>query len=94
MEVNEDFVKHIAKVARLELSEEEVKSFVPQLKEILEMFSVIDECDVENVQPSFQPISGEGKLREDIVGECLLQEDVLSLTPHKKDSYFKGPRII
>ena len=94
MKVDKELVKHIADLARLKLSEEEIEKFTPQLKEILESFSKLDEIDVDGVEPSFQPVELKNVMREDKIEECLSQEKALSLVKNKKDGYFKGPRAV
>ena len=94
MEVDRKLLEHVAEVARLKLNEEEIKKFLPQLKEALEFFSKLNEINTDNVKPSFQPVELRNAMREDKEKECLSQDDALSLTEHKKDGYFKGPRAI
>jgi len=94
MQVDEKLIKHVAAVARLNLTDEEVKKFLPQLKEILNAFSKIDEVDTKGVRPSFQPVDLKNQLREDVEKECLSQEEALANSEHKKDGYFKGPRAV
>ena len=94
MELNKDTVKNVAKVARLNLTDKEVKKFTPQLKEILEAFSEIDNVDTKDTKMSIQPVPLKNSLREDIPKDCLSVEDALRNTEHKKDNYFKGPRAI
>lgn len=94
MEVDRKLLEHVAELARLKLSEEEIRKFLPQLKEALEFFSKLKEVDTENVKPSFQPVELKNVMREDKEGKCLSQDDALSLTEHKKDGYFKGPRAV
>ena len=94
MEIDRKILEHVAEVARLKLTEEEIKKFLPQLKEALEFFSKLQEVDTENVKPSFQPVELKNAMREDIEKECLTQDEALSQTEHKKDGYFKGPRAI
>ena len=94
MEVDRKLLEHVAEVARLKLSEEEIKKFLPQLKEALEFFSKLNEVDTNNVKPSFQPVELKNAMREDVEKEGLSQDDALSLTEHKKDGYFKGPRAV
>ncbi len=94
MEVDRKLIEHVAEVARLKLNEEEIKKFLPQLKEALEFFSKLKEINTENVKPSFQPVDIKNVMREDEANQCLSQEDALSLTEHKKDGYFKGPRAV
>ena len=94
MEVDRKLLEHVADVARIKLTEPEIKKFLPQLKESLEFFSKLNDINTDNVKPSFQPIELKNALREDDEKECLSQEDALSLTEHKKDGYFKGPRAV
>lgn len=94
MRVDEELIKHVAEVARLNLTEAEIKKFVPQLKEILNNFSEISKVDTKGVKPSIQPVELKNVMREDKIGSCLTQEEALKNTEHKKDGYFKGPRAV
>ena len=94
MEIDRKLLEHVAEIARLKLTEEEIKKFLPQLKEALKFFSQLQEVDTDNVKPSFQPVELKNVMREDSEKECLTQDEALSLTEHKKDGYFKGPRAI
>ena len=94
MIVTKDLIKKIALQSRLNVSDEQVEGFLPQLREILETFAKLDEVDVKNANPSFHPVEVKNVSREDEVGGCLSQEDALSLTLHKKNGYFRGPRAL
>ena len=94
MKVDKELIKHVAETARLKLTDKEIEKFLPQLKEALEYFSKLNEVKTDNAKPSFQPVEIKNALREDKVGKCLTQEEALSLTEHKKDGYFKGPRAV
>ncbi len=94
MQVDKKLLEHVAEVARIKLSEKEIEKFLPQLKEALEFFSKLKEINTDNVKPSFQPIELKNAMREDEEKQCLSQDDALSLTEHKKDGYFKGPRAV
>ncbi len=94
MEVNEKLVREVAAIARLELTDKEVKAFVPELQEVLASFSCLDEVNTEGVTPSFHPVEQKNVMREDEPGKCLSQEEALSLAHHKKDGYFMGPKVI
>ena len=94
MELTKETVKKVAQVARLRLTGNEIDRFTPQLKEILEAFSKIDEIDTKNTKMSIQPVELKNALREDVPKKCLGVEDALKNTEHKKDNYFKGPRAI
>lgn len=94
MEVTKELIENIAKVARLNLSEEEKKNLELDLKEVLEAFEKIQEVDTENVEMSIQPVKIKNSLRNDEEKECLTQEEALSQTKNKQDGYFKGPRSV
>jgi aspartyl-tRNA(Asn)/glutamyl-tRNA(Gln) amidotransferase subunit C len=94
MEVDRKLIEKVAEVSRLKLTEEEIKKFLLQLKEALEFFSQLQEVNTNGVKPSFQPVDIKNVMREDFEKKCLSQDDALSLTEHKKDGYFKGPRAV
>ncbi|MFH0978116.1 MAG: Asp-tRNA(Asn)/Glu-tRNA(Gln) amidotransferase subunit GatC [Candidatus Woesearchaeota archaeon] len=94
MKLDKETVRHVAEVARLKLSEKEIEEFVPQLKELLDAFSKLDEVKVEGVRSSFQPIELKDAMREDKEGKCLSQKEALSNSPNTKEGYFKGPRAV
>lgn len=94
MEVNKDLILKVAKNARLNLNEEEIKEFIPQFKEILKSFSELDKVDTNKVKPSFHPIEIKNSLREDIPKQSVSKEDILKNAKHKKDPYFLGPKAL
>jgi len=94
MQINKKLIEHVAALTRLKLTDKEVKEFMPQLKEILNTFSKIDKVNTDNTEPSFQPVEVKNVMREDIAGGSLTQEEALSNTEHKKDGYFKGPKVV
>ena len=94
MEIDESLIRKVAKIARLELTDEEVKRFMPQFKEILDAFAVLRKADVSGLKPCFHPVEIPGRTRKDIPGACLSQSQALSLAHHRQDGYFKGPKAI
>ena len=94
MEVNKELIKKVALNARLNLTEKEIETFIPEIKEILEHFSKLSKLNTDNVKPSFHPIELKNVMREDIAKKSLSQEEALSNTRHKKDNYFKGPKAL
>lgn len=94
MKVDKELIQHIADLARLKLTDAEIKEFLPQLKEILQAFSKLDEVNTENTKPSFQPVELKNMMREDKTKPCLTQEKALSNEKEKKDGYFKGPMAV
>ena len=96
MKVDKELIKKLAFLARLNLTESEIKEFLPQLKEILSYFSELEKISTKDVKPSFQPIEIKNVMREDKIESCLTQNEALSNVDkdHKKDGFFKGPKVI
>ena len=94
VDINKKLIDHVAEVARLKLTDKEGNKFVKELKEVIDTFSKLDEVNTKNIDISLQPVELRNVLREDNEESCLSQEAALSLTDHKKDGYFKGPKAI
>jgi len=73
-------VKHIAKLARLGLKEEDVGKFATQLSSIMEYVEKLNEVDVKNVEPTSQVTGLENVMREDVEARFSNREDLLKCT--------------
>ena len=87
-------VEHIARLARLELTEEEKKRFQVELGKIIEYFDQLKKLDTSNVSPMTHAVPIENVLREDESKSCLSVEEVLKNAPEKKESYFQVPKVV
>lgn len=83
-----DEVKHIAKLAKIKLSTEEIKTFAKQLESIIDYFDQLNEIDTKGVRPTSQVTGITNRLRQDNVGKYLNKDDTLRNAPKKKDNYF------
>ena len=94
-EISEDTLEYISKLALLDLKEEEKSKLVKQLSEILVYFNKLNDLDTENIQPMTHPIEGlQNVFREDIPKKSLSNEEALKNAEHKKDGFFKAPKIL
>jgi aspartyl-tRNA(Asn)/glutamyl-tRNA(Gln) amidotransferase subunit C len=91
-EVTKETIRHVAKIARLQLTEEEIEKFTVQLKDVLDSFRKIDEVNTKDVKPSFHPQEIKNVFREDKVKKW--KWEPLENTKHKEGKYFKGPKIV
>jgi len=91
-EIDEKLVDHVAKIARVNLTEQEIEKFSKQLENILQAFKELDEVDTSGVEPSFHPQELKNVWREDKVKSW--KWDPLENTKHKEKKYFKGPKIV
>lgn len=92
--ISKDDVRHVAALARLQVTETEVESFTTQLEDILEHASAISVIDTEGVEPTSHPIAQVNVFRPDEPHKSLSQEEVLLNAPAKEESRFKVPQIL
>ena len=91
MEINVD---HIAKLARLGISDAEKELFGKQLAAILEYAANLNKIDTANVPPSSHSIEMKNILREDKAIPCSNVDDILANGPETENHMFKVPRIM
>ncbi|MHA1729018.1 MAG: Asp-tRNA(Asn)/Glu-tRNA(Gln) amidotransferase subunit GatC [Promethearchaeota archaeon] len=86
----------IAKLARIELTEEDLEKFTHQLNNILDYFEKISELDdeIKDVEPRTHPTDIVNSFREDVVKPGLSREDALKNANEKKDGFFKSQPIL
>ena len=87
-------IEKVARLARLELSDEEKSTFESQLEQILTYMEQLNGLDTSGVEPTSHAIPVYNVFREDEVRSSLPQEEVLAVAPDEEDGHFKVPRII
>ena len=87
--MNKEDIRHIANIAQIDFSEEELDKFAPSFDENIELVNKIKEIDTEGVEKVFQVNGTENNIREDKTGESLSQEEALENAATKKYGYFK-----
>ena len=85
---------HVARLARLALSEEELERYTTQLATVLEHAADIASLDIEGVPPTAHPFPLVNVLREDVPRPCLGRDEVLSQAPEVEADRFRIPRIL
>ena len=98
MPINEDEVAKIAQLAHLEITEEELKAFTPQIAEIVTYVEQLNELDTTDVTPATGGFTLEGTLtdssREDVVRPSLGQRVALEEAPDPASGYFRVTKIL
>ena len=94
MEINRDDVLHIAKLSKLELSENEISMYSGQLSDILTYIEKLNELDTDGVEPTMNIVGKTNALREDVILKSLSVEDALFNAPEIEDNHFSVPRVI
>ena len=87
-------IEKVARLARLELSEEEKGTFGNQMEQILTYMEQLNRLDTTGVEPTSHAIPIYNVFREDEVKSSLPQEEVLAIAPDEENGHFKVPRII
>ena len=91
--ISEEEVRHVANLARLGLTEDEVKKISGQLGAILDSIDQIGELDLEDVPPTANALNLTNVLRPDEPHKCLSTDEALSTAPDAVDDLFAVPRI-
>jgi aspartyl-tRNA(Asn)/glutamyl-tRNA(Gln) amidotransferase subunit C len=91
MAISREEVLHVAKLAYLELSEEEVARFQVQLSAILDAVSKVAELDLSDVPPTSHPLEIANAWRDDEPRPCLPLDEVFANAPDRDDDFFRSP---
>jgi aspartyl-tRNA(Asn)/glutamyl-tRNA(Gln) amidotransferase subunit C len=87
-------VEHVAHLARLGLTEEELARLEGQLNHILDQYAVLAELPTDEIAPTAQTIEVENILREDVVTPSLPADVALAGAPERAGAYFVVPAIL
>jgi aspartyl-tRNA(Asn)/glutamyl-tRNA(Gln) amidotransferase subunit C len=87
-------VAHVARLARLSLTDEELDRYTHQLAAVLDHADDVEALDLAGVVPTAHPLPLSNVFREDVVVACLDREEVLAQAPDVEDHRFRVPRII
>ncbi|WP_226035425.1 Asp-tRNA(Asn)/Glu-tRNA(Gln) amidotransferase subunit GatC [Aquibacillus saliphilus] len=93
-EISKEQVKHVAHLARLAITEEEVEKMTKQLGDIIEYAELLNDLDTENVEPTTHVLNLKNVMRKDNPREWINKEDALNNAPDKKDGQFRVPSIL
>ena len=94
MSVNEQQVRHVAKLARLALGEAEIARMVPELNNILDWVEQLAEVDTDGVEPLTAVIDIPTRLRADVVNDGGCRDAILANAPDAQHGFFAVPKVI
>lgn len=94
MSVDAATVRHIAKLARIAVSDAEVEALAPELSAILGFVEQLGEVDVTGVDPMTAVIPNSLRLREDVISDGNIRDDVLANAPVAEHGFFAVPKVI
>ncbi len=94
MQVDEATVKRIARLARIRITEDEAKGLEAEISGILNWVEQLDEVDVEGVEPMTRVVPIRLKMREDIVADGEIADDVTKNAPLSEDHFYVVPKVV
>lgn len=94
MSVNTEQVRHIAKLARIAMRDDELERLVPELNNILGWIEQLAEVDTEGVEPLTAVIDQHLRLRDDEVNDGNIRDEVLANAPDAQHGFFAVPKVI
>jgi aspartyl-tRNA(Asn)/glutamyl-tRNA(Gln) amidotransferase subunit C len=94
MSVSPEQVRHIAKLARIAMSDDELDRLVPELNNILDWVEQLGEVDTDGVEPLATVIDQKLRLRDDIVNDGDCRDAILANAPEAQHGFFAVPKVI
>ena len=94
MSVSPEQARHIARLARIAMSDEELARLVPELNNILGWVEQLGEVDTDGVEPLATVVDQKLRLRDDVVNDGNIREEVLANAPEAQHGFFAVPKVI
>lgn len=92
--VSTEQVRHIAKLARIAMSDEEIERLAPELNNILGWVEQLSEVNTDGVEPLTAVIDQQLRLRDDVVTEGNIRDEILANAPEAQHGFFAVPKVI
>ena len=94
MRLTDDEVRHVAALARVAMTDDEVELMRSQLSNILEHVSVLNQVDTEGVEPTGHSVDVTSVMRDDEVADSSPMEDVLANAPTRQDDFIRVKAVL
>jgi aspartyl-tRNA(Asn)/glutamyl-tRNA(Gln) amidotransferase subunit C len=94
MKINQQDVEHVARLARLSLNPDDLKTMTGQMDAILGYVDKLNELDTSGIEPMAHAVPMSNAFREDKITEPIGVKQALQNAPQRNDNYFKVPKII
>ena len=94
MSVDQATVRHIARLARIKVSDEEAETLQGELSAILDWVEQLSEVDTDGVAPMTSVVEAEMKKREDAVTDGDMPDDIVRNAPERDDHFFVVPKVV
>ena len=93
-DLSEETIRHVARLARIDLTGDEAAALLGQFATILAYFDKLNELDTSNVEPLTRAVDLHSVMADDEPGPCLSTEEALAAAPDRDGSFFKVPKVL
>jgi aspartyl-tRNA(Asn)/glutamyl-tRNA(Gln) amidotransferase subunit C len=94
MSVTNEQVRHISRLARIAMSDEELERLLPELNNILGWVEQLGEVNTDGVEPLTAVIDVKQRLRDDVVNDGNIRDEILANAPEAQHGFFAVPKVI
>ena len=94
MSVSNEQVRHIARLARIAMSDEEIARLAPELNAIIGWVEQLGEVNTDGVEPLTAVIDQKLRVRDDVVNDGNIRDQVLANAPEAQHGFFAVPKVI
>jgi aspartyl-tRNA(Asn)/glutamyl-tRNA(Gln) amidotransferase subunit C len=92
--ISDETIKHVARLARIELPQERIPALARELAKILSYFDKLNELDTTDVEPLSRAVELDSVMAADEPGRCLTTEEALAAAPDRDGSFFRVPKVL
>ncbi len=92
--ITSDDVRKVATLARLQLPEDLIDMYTSQLEKILDYVDQLEKVDTKDVPPTTRAVEVVNVLRDDIIKETEVREELINLAPNREGDFFRVPKIL
>ena len=89
-----DEVKRIAKLSKLSIPDDQLDYYAKEMDKILDYFKIISDVDTSNIDPLTHVHDYDNVLREDAIGKCIDNKEVIDNSPESFGQYIKVPKVL
>ena len=92
--LNIELVRHVAELARIELSDAQCEEMTHQLRDVLQHVNKLQQLDTEGVEPMPHAVGRTNVLADDIAGKSLTPDEALRGAPEREENFFRVPKVL
>ena len=92
--ITSDDVRKVATLARLQLPEDLIDMYTSQLEKILDYVDQLEKVDTKDVPPTTRAVEVVNVLRDDIIKDTEVREELINLAPNREGDFFRVPKIL